>query len=323
MSAEFDALDDPDGMFAAARRNPFTTPLFHWAMSWPEARRLPEAFRELTNRLTKGGLGKSVRVPGGFSFAPGWTWRTTTPAVERVQRGRWALLKTLLPVEWLSLLWGFDEPNALRVHVISEHELSFVLLMMRDGAPLAYATRDVDFRRHHVKHDFFVVARGLKGDGVGAQVIADALALYPRLGILEIGLVAGLTAGGSVWPRFGFRPVDADEWSNVKRTVRRNARTLPQAAWHAYVGGPPALDQALRRILADERPDAIWMLHKLDHGRQAAQAANLPHSVGDWLLQGSRWRGILELNDPLARSMARTYIQRKIDAGIVDIPPNW
>ena len=93
--------------------------------------------------------------------------------------------------------------------------------------------------------------------------------------------------------------------------------------WRAYPGGPEALDRALREILADNHPDAVWMLHKLDPGRAAAQAGNLPHSVGDWLLQGSHWRGILDLRDAQAERLARSYIQRKITSGVVAVPPGW
>ena len=60
---------------------------------------------------------------------------------------------------------SLDDPPGL---LAAKRRAEFVLLMARDGEPPAYATRDVDFDRAHVDHAFFVVARGAKGDAVGA-----------------------------------------------------------------------------------------------------------------------------------------------------------
>lgn len=324
MTAFLDDFDDPQGVFAAARGAEFDTPLSHWALSWPEARHLPEFARSSVDSLTRGALQRRIHLSSGFSFAPRLTWRTTSTKEERAQRQRWIDLGLPPPLDWLQLLHGFAEPKALRVHVATKSSMTFVLLLTRDGDPLAYATRTADLAGAHIEHDFFVVARGSKGKGVGAQVIANALAFYPSIGIREVGLMAGLTAGGAVWPKFGFRPTDAREWAKVRAVIKKNATQLPPAVWHAYPGGGAAvLDQALSAILRDDEPDAIWLLSKLDHQRIAARAGNLPHSVGGALLQGCRWKGILELNDPRAIKMARAYIQTQIDAGDVIQPPNW
>jgi len=139
MRAAFERLDDPQGMFAAARRIEFETPLAHWALSWPEARRLPAFSRGYVSDLTHSLLRKPITLPSGFSFSPKLTWRATSVSQERAQRARWASLNTLPPLNWLSLLFGLPHPSALRVHVESSHALTFVLLMTHDDAPLAPA----------------------------------------------------------------------------------------------------------------------------------------------------------------------------------------
>lgn len=316
---------DPGDIFAAARRPTFKTPLAHWALTWPEGPWLPKRARPIVSNATAAALRKQVTVPGGFSLSPRLTWTRTTRSVEAAQRNLWPRLSANVrdPQEWLELLAHFENPTALRMHLVSARELTFVMLMTRDTAPLAYASRNVDLDRAVAHHCYLAVARGQTGAGVGAQVLANAIAFYPSVGVTRIELLAGLTAGGSVWPKFGFRPIDAKQWARVQRTIAVNAARLPPAVRDAYAGGRAAFDLALRAVLDDPRPDAIRMVHRLDNGQVAANAGGLPRTVGDWLLQGSRWRGVLDLLDAQSERIAREYIGRRIKDGVVSRPPNW
>lgn len=318
-------MPDPGGAFTAARKSTFRTPLSHWALTWPEYRHLPEAWRDRAAKLTAGALVKEIEIPGGFSFAPTLTWRQTSRATEAMHRARWLAFPAGFPepVAWNDLAEHFEQPNALRVHLPSASEVNYVLLLTRAGQPLAYASREVDLGALEAHHGFITVARGLKGSGVASQVLANAMTLYRQLGVRRILLTAGLTGGGSFWPIYGFQPVNAAEWSQVKRTIRANLKTLAAGAKGAYPGGELALMDHLGDILADTNPDAIWNVVDLDPGGAARKAGRLPHGLGAWLLQGSRWKGILDLDNPDAEQRARKALQNRMARGEISKPTKW
>lgn len=286
---------------------------------------MPDGWRNRAAKLTAGTLAKQVEVPGGFSFAAKLTWRETSRAIEAAQRARWLALPAGLPepVSWIDLTEHFEQPNALRVHLPSPSDVHYVLIFTRAGLPLAYASREVDLRALEAHHGFITVTRGLKGKGVASQVLANAMTLYRQLGIRRILLTAGLTGGGSFWPIYGFHPANSAEWLQVKRTIRANLKTLAAAAKKAYPGGETILMDHVGDILADTNPDAIWNVVDLDPGGAARKAGRLPHGLGAWLLQGSRWKGILDLANPDAEQRARKALQNRMARGEISKPTKW
>lgn len=310
----------------AARGPEVLTPLAHWALPWAEWQHLPEALRSVAGRCLRVVLSRKVRVPGGFSFSGKWSWRDASDLED--QRRLWRGLRDLSPqmpaaASWRRLLEHCPGPGAVRVRVISPHWVRFILLLTLEEEPLAYARRYWEPRRRHVEHALIAVARNVRERGVGAQILANSLAFYKDLNIRTVGLTAGLTAGGAVWPLFGFRPATHEEWTRVKTVIRANYLKLPVETARAYEGGPNALQSAVDAILEDPHPDGIWSVVDLDPDRIAARAGRLPHSLGGWLLQGSRWRGVLDLGNDIAVERARYYISDRLTKGVIKKPFRW
>lgn len=306
-------------MFTEAKQDDFTTPLWHWTLPLRESHRIAVPLRGTVDALTHKSLDWPIKLPGGFSFAMRWTWRSLRKSQELVQRKRWRALfpdDSPRPKNWLGLANGFSEPFALRMHVTAGSSLSFCLLLTAGGEPLAYAAREVDLTEHHVEHDFLVIAPDQKGAGLGVRILDNALRFYPRVGIKTIGLMAGLSAGGAVWAKFGFRPVDDSEWRGVKRKVRDNLRRAPPPVLDAFVKkNRRSLAEAVDAILGkgdevDSR--AIWDIVDMDRGAGAiAKMAGLEHGLAALLLRGTRWRGILDLSDAEARERIEAYLATK------------
>lgn len=316
-------------MFAQARGADFRTPLWHWTLTWPEGRFVPAPARPAVSKATRAALRPAIELPQGFSFAPPWSWRACSPEQERRQRERWCAIswpgQSLAPSRWLELAHGFAAPYALRVHVgEAAAALDFNLLLSDGSQPLAYASRRLELPRRSVEHAYLAIVPGSQGSGVGAQLLANALVFYRALGLQRIELTAGLSSGGAVWAKFGFCPVDEPNWQGVKRQVQQNLHRLPPRVAQAYerAHGQP-LAQAVSAVLAIQMPQGIWALTDLDPGDRAARAAALDHGLAGALLRGSRWRGILNLQHPVALRRIGRYLQAKIDRGAVQAPPLW
>jgi hypothetical protein len=71
-----------------------------------------------------------------------------------------------------------------------------------------------------------VVNPDLQHSGLSAQLLANAIPGYRGLKIQCIQLDAGLSAGGSVWPKFGFQPVTEKEWRSIHPRIRKNLAKL-------------------------------------------------------------------------------------------------
>jgi GNAT superfamily N-acetyltransferase len=316
--------------FAEARGAPFETSLSHWVMHWRESGWVPRWFRPRLGNLIAKFLSRRISLPHGLSFAASWTWRDCGREREDLFRRHWSTLKLPLPVEWLRLGHGFQEPFALRVHNVSGKALSLVLLFTQSGEELAYASRTVVLGTPdgHVQAHYFVVAPKFRNKAVGAQFMANSLVLYRRLGVRSVRIIAGLTTGGAVWAKFGYRPVDDAEWRRVKRVIRSNFRNLLRSTdvgnLYNLLAGQD-FEEAMMTILDFDDPTGIWMVTSLDPEGVIAGAAGLdcPGGLAGALLQRSRWRGILDLEDPLALKKTLNYLLKKISFGDVIPPPGW
>lgn len=315
-------LEPPDLYFQSPR---FRTTLAHWVLPWPEWRHLPESIRPLARRFVSRCLPWKVSVPGGFSFSGQWSWRDARDL--DVQRRLWRDIRSAhghsTRVRWLGLLEHCGSDGAVRVRILRPSTIRFVLLCSNEGTPLAYARRYWHPQQRHMEHALIAVAASARGGSVGTQILANSIALYRDLDIRTVGLTAGLSAGGAVWPLFGFRPTTRVEWERVKAVIRKNYLRLPPEAAQAYEGGPHALRRAVSAILQDPHTDGIWSVVDLDPSRIAARAGKLPHSLGAWLLQGSRWKGVLDLQRPEAVARLRNYLSDRLKRGVITTSDRW
>jgi GNAT superfamily N-acetyltransferase len=296
-------------------------------MPWRKAGAVPEQARGLVDLLTHGMLRAKRSLPKGRSLCPAKSWLSLSPSQRKTQEERWhnALANGHGPEHvWDELAFSIKGPWALRVHLASDNDLAYWLLIQENDEPLVYARRQLDLAAGEAHHDYLAVVARAQGSGTGAQVLANAVAVYKMVGISQVHLVAGLNAGGAVWAKFGFRPLDGDAWGKLKGTIRANLLRMRGGVVAAFENEHGrTLQDAVEAVLQIPSPDGIWDLVDIDAGGRTGRAAGLVHGIAGALLLGSRWRGVLDLADPDAELRFRSYIETKARRGQTLLPPHW
>jgi GNAT superfamily N-acetyltransferase len=166
---------------------------------------------------------------------------------------------------------------------------------------VALVERRFSFKDASVEHHWLRVVKSSQNQGFGAQVIGALLPLYEALGVYQVRLTAGLSAGGAVWGKFGFVP-DPDEWARIQPTIKANIRVLL-----AQAGVP----QEIREICEsaawyanDPHPKNLWTISDLA-GKEQVDGVKL----GTLLLRKVRWRGSLSFADPEAVSRLKDRLR--------------
>jgi hypothetical protein len=238
-----------------------------------------------SRRLTRG----VVARPRSRSFRRHWT-RFCDLAAGRSAALDDASLESLLP--------PIFENRALRFEKPTKGRFTYYLIYEQNRGGI-YARRVVDLRRNSAYHDVLFADPIPDGIRISDIVIASAVDFYDRLGVNEIRIVAGLSHGGLLWPKFGFHPVNTQEWKSCGATILANLAKLDedkQQAWRASVEYLVALDD----------PKAIWDISELPDWIVEERT---PRKLGDVLLRGTRWKGILSLND----MSAKARLDRRLD----------
>lgn len=292
----------------------FNTPAWHWMLHAPENRRLSKRGRNVAYEIVKSALRWDVSVPQGFSLCGRLPYINCTSMTLRKQERRLASIKPEAVgkrTTWNALADGFNAPYAIRANLLTRRRLKFWMLLTDGVRPLAYAQRSVSFDKASIDHEYLAFEKSVQNQGHGAKVLANALAVYPLMGISKITLTAGLSAGSAVWPRLGFSPVSLPEWSKLRIVISRNLASLDPNVAQAFqnVHGRN-LEVAVQAVLASDKPSAIFELVDVDPGSAAAKAAGLRHGIAGELLSGGHWRGQLEINGAGGRRLQR-YLQSK------------
>src|SRR5262249_19920548 len=154
-------------------------PLWHWTMPWRKAGAIPDRARGVVDLVTHGLLRTKITLPKGRSLCPGKSWLHLGPSQCQAQEARWhnALTNGHGPAQvWDGLAFSIKGPWALRVHMQSDGDMTYWLLIQQKDEPLAYARRQVDLAAGEAHHDFLAVVARAQGSGTGAQVLANAAA---------------------------------------------------------------------------------------------------------------------------------------------------
>ncbi len=96
-----------------------------------------------------------------------------------------------------------------------------------------------------VDHEYLVLPKNSRGQGLGKKVPAAFLEQYQNMNVKEIRVWAGLNDGGAVWAKAGFKALYRDEMQNIlnEATVLMRGTAgfaLAQAQFDAYYGAEPA-----------------------------------------------------------------------------------
>ncbi|MFA5507516.1 MAG: hypothetical protein WC314_26225 [Vulcanimicrobiota bacterium] len=148
-----------------------------------------------------------------------------------------------------------------------------------------------------VHHQYFEIDAALQGQGVAKQILANSVELYDRMGVQSVSLFAGLQVGGYAWAKYGFKPEAGPETADLFDTVRGRLQDLDV---------PPATKRSVQRLLAENKPEAVWALSDLD----GVKVDNGKVPLGKALLMGTSWAGKLDLTCPDSRARFEQYIHK-------------
>ena len=172
---------------------------------------------------------------------------------------------------------------------------------------------DDSAQRKTLYHDLMIQHPGAEAfRGLSRVMMRASYRLCRDLGIEWVKLKAGLTDGGGLWPRFGFRPATPQAWEAVKPKLLENFESLNDHNKSAF-------EDDLKEFLDSSDPRSIWNLadpiywedptHWQDESRRhqtdwkdkalwcKGSNQQKPLSIGSRLLWESQWDGILDLRD--------------------------
>ncbi len=303
----------------------FTTPFWHWSLHAAEVRWLGKRNRARLKRALRVVMAQGVSMPTGFSFCGAASWLDASRRDAQRQRARFARVSKPPANDerhWLALTHALPTPHAIRVNVAASRLRYWVILS--DGhEPVAYAARSLNLVKRVAHHDFLAVIPAHQSRGYSVQFLVNAVRLYRDLGVRQVTLTAGLTAGSAVWPKLGFRPTSSSEWDKLKKTVRNNLQSLDPAvpSCFAAVYGV-ALPDVVEGVLHGDDPAALFDLVDLDPSGQAASGAQLRHGLSAALLRGGHWQGVLDL-DGIGGQRLVHYLAKRASQGAIALPPGW
>ncbi len=272
-------------------------------------------------RLVKCVAKRRISVPVGLTLASPRGIHTLGPRRQGRQVRRWsaAFGKNLLPTDVLHRLTdGLWQPNAVRVFISSAIDVKYCIVINHGTTPVAVGRRVIVRRKSEAFHHRMVTDERYQGRGLTSRLMANTIPLYEELGIGAVKLMAGLSAGSMVWPKFAFRPVSKGEWKRVQGGVRHNLRQLDhEFKRHFEDKTGEQIESYVERLLATQDPQAIWRVADLDERWSPIPGRERGQGLGSFLLQNIRWKGILDMNDPKAAARLRKRLERSEKAGLL------
>jgi GNAT superfamily N-acetyltransferase len=133
-------------------------------------------------------------------------------------------------------------------------------------------------------HDLLIADPQPSGIRIADRLMKSAVELYMDLRLKRIELRAGLSGGGRLWPKYGFRPKTEADWHSCKEQIRSNLRGLDDSVQQRW-------GTTVERLLHSNSPRTIWSVSEIPYRFQG-------YKLGDILLTGTKWHGILDLEDP-------------------------
>jgi hypothetical protein len=128
-----------------------------------------------------------------------------------------------------------------------EMKIVFQALDPADKAKSLYVSRifRYDGAKLIVDHEYLVLPKSSRGQGLGKKVLAAFLEQYQNMDVKEIRVWAGLEDGGAVWAKAGFKAFYRAEMQNILNAAAVSigggaGLALAQAQFDAYYGAEPS-----------------------------------------------------------------------------------
>jgi GNAT superfamily N-acetyltransferase len=159
-----------------------------------------------------------------------------------------------------------------------------------------------------VEHRWLRVAKQSQGHTIATRLIAAWLPLYRQWDIYRVRMNAGLSAGGAVWPKFGFVPEEED-WYKLQRKLYKRLNRLASSQ-----PSPDVVEKlpVIEGFVKSPDPKSVWLISDVvtQHNGQG---------LGHFLLQGTRWRGTLDFADKHAVDRLKARLRKnQIGFGALD-----
>lgn len=201
------------------------------------------------------------------------------------------------------------ERYAVRVSMRGGKLITLRAIAEHDDQYFMFCKRTINLDKKLARHDYLVIGEHFKGSDNLARLLENSNAFYKQVGVKRIELTAGLSMGGSFWPKLGFVPQQS-EWSKLRKHVEKNLRKMPEAlARKFYEKQGIELRDAVASIF--DSGDSL----NIDALRELSVGNSIDDKIGIKLLMGSRWKGFLMLDDVARAGMFFDYIEaRKLDA---------
>ena len=237
------------------------------------------------------------------AFARFWSSRmldATTRRVISAHQMRAVLHHQLMPA------------NALRLYHAGPDACEYYSLVDLGGGGSMFTRRILHPDRSEVLHDLMTKEpEAAPPRGMSVLLTRNCVALYELIGVRRVLMTAGLSSGSSLWPKLGFKPATRAGMASVLAHVEARIDQLPPIM-------RPSTRSKLKAIMmpgqggGSERqhlPGLIFLISGLPGKVEFRQGASTKEeNIGDFLLKGARWEGVLDLDDPASRRQLNTYI---------------
>ena len=138
-----------------------------------------------------------------------------------------------------------------------------------------------------------------------ARMLDSAVKVYADLGIRHVYLTAGLSKGGRIWPKYGFRPLDEAQWKRCGTGILQNFDQMPQQVRDRRA-------KLVNRLVKESDPLNIREIYALDDQVPDILNETQRRNLGPVLLTRTRWKGILDLSDPATKRIFSNAISKEL-----------
>jgi hypothetical protein len=163
-------------------------------------------------------------------------------------------------------------------------------------------------------HDFLEINEKARGGGFVKRMSASQIALYQKIGIERVHLLANVDVGGYAWAKYGWLPTQ-QEWPQHAVSIGMRLETLTRRGLI-----DPAEAQQIRGYLNAGDPRHIWTIADIrtpfdplawggKYGKYGQYHVDEKiNTVGKALLAGQSWGGELHLSDPAQMRRFNKYV---------------
>ena len=145
-----------------------------------------------------------------------------------------------------------------------------------------------------VYHEFLVLPEKCRGQRLGSKILSAFLEQYEKMGVKKINVHAGLSDGGAVWAKFGFKATEKREMERILRTARSRLSDLPKIL--------KAVEDTFNDYYGKEPDGKAFPINKW---------ASIPAMISILKMDIHNWHGQIDLTNTLDLRNFKLYVGEK------------